>query len=292
MLRGAGIAIVLNFVDQAVLTFVQSPELESFWISANETAHARLTRVLLNENDRPLSVENGQLILDLGPMVTRVEDRLASSGFDVFGRVQIEPFQMTLLLAESERLGTIQEALRILDVLAVVLPIVAVTSLVACLILAPHRWSMLMWAGVSTAVAMTMLLMLGAARDWYLDGLNPERSEEAFAALFDIVGRNLRSAARSLALIALGVGGLAAIASSSWARQPRIVQFVKQNHSKLMAGLVAVLCLVLIAVNQLSLELVIGVGVLGTTAGLAILWLSRLPIAIPSPVATGPELIE
>jgi hypothetical protein len=283
-LAGAAVAMVSDLVHRTVLGAVQSPGFQALWDSANEIGHRELIRALTSDGNDAVFVDDGQLLLNLTPLISEVTNRLRESGLTVIDRIQVDPARATFVLFESEALAEAQWAIEMLDVLAVALPVVAVASLVGCLLLAERRWAMLLWSGIGVAIGMVVLLVvLSALRDRYLEGLGLDRNNAAATAVFDIVSRALRDTARSLTLGGLLVAGVAAIASSAWLRQPGIVSFVARYRSGLLAGVLAAICVVLVGVEELSAGLVVGVGVIGLAIVLGLFWVSRFPLepAIP-----------
>jgi hypothetical protein len=294
LLRQLAVPVVQEFVYRRVLEFVQSPEFQGYWDSATELAHQNFVTALTSDAEGTLTLQEGQLILDLTPLVAQVQERLSASGLEAVSRIQIDPARATIVLFESETLATMEWAMDLLDTLAIVLPVVTLVALVGCLLLARDRWGMAMWAALGVAIGMVLLVVgLRIAREAILDDLPPERSVAAVASLFDIVTRNLRDAARLLVLIALVVAGFCGLVGSSWVRQPRVVTFVARYRAALVGGIVAVACVVLVAADEVSLGLAIGIGVVALAGIASVIWLARLPLPpaeqdVPPP-APGPE---
>jgi hypothetical protein len=62
---------VEGFVHKTVLTFVQSPEFERLWVSAN-TRHTQLSAVLTGEGTEVVKTQGNQIIVEVGPIVDQV----------------------------------------------------------------------------------------------------------------------------------------------------------------------------------------------------------------------------
>jgi hypothetical protein len=279
---GASMAIVLDFVDRTVLDFVRSSEFQGFWVSANEIVHRRAIEALTGDNEGLIFLENGQLILDLNPIISEVQTRLNDAGLDVVNRIRIDPERATFVLFESDSVRRAQGAIELLDILGIVLPIVTIVALAGCLLVAERPWPMVIRAGVGTAVTMALaLVVLSVVRDQYIDALNTGRDVDALAAAFDIVIRTLRETVRVSAFAGLAVAGFAALASSALIRQPRIVTLVARYRTASIGVILAVACVVLAAVDRVSLELAIGTGLLALAAIVTVTWLARLPVVAP-----------
>jgi len=282
-LFGAGMAFVLDYVHRTVLEFVESPEFQEYWIAANEAAHRRLIDELTGEDAGAIFLENGQVVLDLNPAIAKVEDRLRAAGLEVVDRIQIDPARATFVLYESDAVRKAEDGLEMLETLAIVLPIVTLAALVGCLLLAYRRLRMLIWVGLGMATALALTVVaLSEVRDRYLEGLPADRSADAFAAAFDIILRDLKQAVKVLAIAGVVVAGFAALASSSLVREPRLVTFVARYRNAFIGATVGVVCITLVAVDQVSLEMAIGIGLLALAAVLAVIWLARLPVTAPA----------
>jgi hypothetical protein len=286
---GAAMAMVLDYVEGAVLDYVQSAAFQEFWVAANEAAHRRTIDALTSNADGPLFLEDGQLVLDLSPAVAQVEERLRAAGLDVVDRIQIDPARATFVLFESETLRRAQEGIELLDTLAIVLPVVTLLAFAGCLLVATDRVRMLTRAGVGTAVTMVLaLVVLAVVRSSYLDTMGSGRNVDALAAAFDIVLRTLREALRITAITGLMVAGVGALVSSSLIRRPQVVMFVARYRAAFIGGILAIACVALVAVDHVSAGLAIGVGLLALVAVLVVAWLARLPVIAPA-AADGPS---
>ena len=222
-------------------------------------------------------------------MIAEVQNRLRAAGLEVVDRIQVDPANATFVLFESDSVRKAEKAVELVDVLGFVLPIVTIVALAGCLLLAERRWAMVIRAGVGTAVAMVLaLVVFSVVRDRYLDALGPGRNVDALAATFDIVTRNLQEAVRVTAIAGLMVAGFAALASSALIRQPRVVTFAARYRKAFVGGILAIACVVLVAVDQVSLGLAIGTGLLALAAVLVVTWLAKLPVVARPPPAESP----
>src|SRR4051812_16340331 len=61
-------------------TFLASPRAQTLWENINRRAHKALVNVLEGKDAGPISTANGDVVLDLRPMIAAVADRLGVSG--------------------------------------------------------------------------------------------------------------------------------------------------------------------------------------------------------------------
>lgn len=274
----AGMSIVLEFVNRNVLEFVQSDDFQQYWITANEAVHQRTIDALTGDAEGTVFLDNGQLILDLNPAIARVEDRLRAAGLDVVDRIEIDPASATFILLESEPLQQAENAIELLDTLAIVLPIVTLLALIGCLLLSEQRGRMVTWAALGTAVSMAVFLaVLSVAENRYLNSLGAGRSVEAMAAIFETVTRGLRAAIRSTAMVGLLVAGTFALVSLDAVRQPRVVTFLSRYRAAFVGGILAIACTALVADDHVELAQAFWIGLVAVMAVAVVVWLASLP---------------
>ncbi|THV30843.1 hypothetical protein [Glycomyces paridis] len=218
-----------SFIDKQVHTVVYSDQFTELWRQANRTAHAALVAILTGEQGRALAVQGQNLVLDLGPVVERVKDRMVDAGFDLAER--IPAVSVTFTLATSDAFPKLQVATALLNAAAWALPIAALALLAAGVALAPVRRRGLLLGVVFTAGAMFALwgaLVIG--RSVYLAALSGSvQSPDAAGAVYDALTRYLLAGAQTLAVLALIVAlacwllgpGRAATGTRSLARGAR-----------------------------------------------------------------------
>lgn len=275
LLRRLAIPATLDFVHRTTLDFVQSARFQEFWEDANTIAHRELLQILTSD-DSTIQVQEDRLMLDLGPVVTSVEERLRASGLDVSERLAIDPATAVFVLVESPAIQQAKWAIRLIDTLALVLPIMTAAAFIGCLLVAHERWSMLRWSGVGMAIGGVVLIVgFTWLRSWYLNGLGADVNRHAMAAVFDIELRGLLFSARILTLVGLVIAGFATLANAGWTRHPAIAAFIATHRTGLLTGVFALACLALILVEHVSVGLVAGISIAGLASVATILWLSH-----------------
>ena len=132
-------AALVGFVDDTVYDFVSSDQFPQQWEQINRAAHPAVSAVLTGDDTERLVVEDGQVALDLAPLITAVVDRLRARGIDVFDRLQLDQIDTTFVIFESEDLASVQRLVELLEAAAIVLPIVALVALVGYVVLSRDR---------------------------------------------------------------------------------------------------------------------------------------------------------
>ncbi|HYI23815.1 MAG TPA: hypothetical protein VD767_00260 [Thermomicrobiales bacterium] len=279
LVRGMAFAAVLDLVHRVVLDVVESDDFQQFWIAANREVHQRSIDALTGESDGALFLENGQLTLDLNPLIAQVDARLQSRGLAIFDRIQVDPAQATFVIFESDAARKAERGIELVETLSIVLPLVTIIALAGCLLMADRRWRMMAWIGIGAAVSMILLLVvLSVLRERYLDGLGAGRSVDANEAALDIFFRAFHKAVRVTAGIGLVVAAFAAVISSDFIRQPRVIEFISRYRNGLVGAIVGIACLGLVVADQLSYGMAIGIGLVVLAIIMLLVWISRISV--------------
>src|SRR6478736_5632914 len=101
-----------NVAVQAADRILETPQAQALWEEANRRAHQNLIAVLEGKDVRRFQTENGEVVLDLGPLVQRLSTR--------FG-IQASPDAGRLTILKSGQLKNAQRALKVLKALSVFL---------------------------------------------------------------------------------------------------------------------------------------------------------------------------
>jgi hypothetical protein len=200
-----GSRLTTQQVEGAVHDVIGSAQFASYWSTANRAVHADIVALLRGDDQSGvLATRNGQIVLDLGPVVEAVKNRLQETGVDL-SSVPVDPQQTTeFVIVGSNDLVSAQRVVHLFDQIGLGVPIAAVVALVGAIAVAVDRRRALLRAGVGLALSMAVLLIvLLVGRSLYLDALGSSVSRDAAAAVFDIVVRRLAAAA--IVLLAVGV---------------------------------------------------------------------------------------
>ena len=204
-----------DFTQDAVLDFLQSERFRSLWEQINRLAHTQINKALTGGGEL-VSTEEGKVVLDLTPLVDRVRSELDDRGVTIFDDVSIDPARLQFELIDARGLEGAQSAVRLLDTLRWVLPVLVLVLGAAGVLLARSRRRMLMWWGIGVVIS-TLVIGFGLSfgRDFYLDHLPEDANRGAAAAAYDILVRLLKTSNRVLFAVALIVAIGAYLAGGS-----------------------------------------------------------------------------
>jgi hypothetical protein len=189
-----------NVAVQAADRILETPQAQALWEEANRRAHQNLIAVLEGNDVRRFQTENGQVVLDLSPLVQRLSDRF---GF------QASPDAGQITILHSGQLKNAQRALKVIKVLSVFLLVLVLFLYGLAIYLARgHRRRFLRATAVSFLLVGVLVLVIqritgGVVVDSLIktDAVRP-----AGSAAWGIGTELLRSVA--YALILYGVAGL------------------------------------------------------------------------------------
>ena len=206
---------IYGFTQDQVSALVASDTFQDAWVAANREAHAGVVAALTGEtNNAAVVVTNGQVAVNLGPFIEQIKPVLVERGVPFADKIPVVNAQFVVL--QSESLARAQSAIRLLDLLRVVLPVLALLALIAGVALAPARRRALV-IGASMIVGTLVLLLLGVQllRALYLDDLEKALLVPRVATVvFDDVTTPLRVWVRSSAMLFL------LVALAAWAAGP------------------------------------------------------------------------
>jgi hypothetical protein len=221
---------VETFVREATLRITQSERFQRLWENVNRRAHSRVVAVLEGEGTKSVQTRNGQVVLNVGPLVDEVKKRLDDRGVTVFDSVETKA---EFVLFDSEQLTKAQSGVRLLKRVTYALPILALLAFAAAIALSPNRRRTVLRAALGLAFGMALVLIVfNLARGRYLDAVERAgRSKEANAAAFDQVLEFLRLSLRTIFAVGL------AVAVGAWLAGPgRLATRIREGVLGLVRG--------------------------------------------------------
>jgi hypothetical protein len=196
---------VTGFIHSTVHTVITSQAMANAWVQVNTVAHQALVKVLSGQGGGAITTSNGQIVLNLGPLIAVAKQDLVARGFSLANSIpDITP---KFALFEAKNLGQAQSGYRLITRLKIVLPILVLVLLGAGVYVARGHRRALVGAGLGFAASM---LVLGAAlaifRSVYLNSVpNSVLPSDAAATLFDTFVRFIKDALRTLLVVGLVV---------------------------------------------------------------------------------------
>jgi hypothetical protein len=215
-----------QFVHTATLKIVESDRFQSLWENLNRKAHGQVIAVLEGNEGGRITTKKGEVALQLGPIVQKVQGALSKIGVDVFSGNE-KPRE--LVLFKSEDLTKIQGLVQLLDDVASWLPFVLVAMLAAAIALSGNRRRTVLRTAIWIAVGMALVLVIfNVGRSFYLDAF---RNRDAAAAAYDQVLSFLRLSARTALAVAI------IVAIGAWIAGPgRLATRIREGVKGLASG--------------------------------------------------------
>jgi len=220
---------VTGYIHSAVHSVITSPAMANAWVQVNTIAHQSVVAVLSGQGKGALSTSNGEIVLNLGPLITVAKQDLVARGFSLASNIpNVNP---TVALFQSDDLGKAQAGYRLITTLKIVLPILVVGLLAAGVFAARGRRRALIGAALGLAGSMLVLAIgLLIARSIYLNSVPPSvLPSDAAAAAFDALVHFIKIGLRVVLAVGLVVAFAAFITGPSRA--------AVQTRSALTSGL-------------------------------------------------------
>jgi hypothetical protein len=198
---------VTGFIHSTVHTVISSQAMANAWVQVNTIAHQAVVKLLSGQGNGTLTSSNGQITLNLGPLIAVVKQELVARGFSLASNIPI--VNATVPLFQAKELGKAQAGYRLVSDLKIVLPILALVLLAAGVLTARGRRRALIVVGLGVAASMVVLAIgLLIARTIYLNSVpSSVLPSDAAAAAFDALVHFLRVGLR----VVLAVGLVIAI---------------------------------------------------------------------------------
>ena len=221
--------LALRISEQALA----QPKVQGLWEDANRKAHEEFLAVIDNKNDA-ISTSNGNVVLDLGTILTQVADQVGIGG-NLASKLPPDAAQIRIM--RSDDLAAAQTGVRVLRTLAWLLAALAIVLYgVAIYVAGERRRQTLRSVGLAfAAVGVLVLFAHGIAGDYVVGALTTTAtSEPAAQAAWSIGTTELVEIAQALILygvvIVLAAWLAGPTASATWIRrgltpyfrQPRI----------------------------------------------------------------------
>ena len=195
---------VQGYVHSGVHKIITSPRMARAWVQVNRVAHQALVAALSGRGSKngAVGVSNGQVTLDLAPLITVAKQDLVARGLTIAAKIPV--VHKTFPLFPSKNLAKAQGLYRLINDLKIVLPILTLALLGLGVLAARGHRRALIGAGLGFAASMLVLgAGLAIARALYLNSVPASASTDAAAAAFDILVRFIKTALRTLLVAGL-----------------------------------------------------------------------------------------
>lgn len=168
-LRPLGPALAAGLEDVAQRTterVLATPRAQQVWRAANRLAHEELVAILDGKSVGPVSAGDGQVVLDLSPLILRVRERVGVGP-------PPDPEAGRIVIMSSDQLEAAQTGVKAIRIVSVLAGILAVALLAAAVWLGEGRRRELLFAAGAGLVLVGLLLVVvrRLAGDYLVDTL-------------------------------------------------------------------------------------------------------------------------
>ncbi len=194
---------VNGFIHTQVAKIVASQQMANLWVQLNTRVHASLVKALSGQGGGAITTSNGQVVLNLGPMIDLVKQKIAARGLTIVSSIpKINP---QFALFSDKYLVKAQTGYRVLNDLKIVLPILTLVLLGAGIYIARSHRRATVGAGLGLAASMLVLgIALAIGRGIYLNSVPPTvLPSDAAAVLYDTLVRFIKDGLRVLLVVGL-----------------------------------------------------------------------------------------
>ena len=198
-----------SFTESTISKVVTSQAFQTAWTQANYVAHTQLVNALSGQDNGAVTVANGEVTLNLGPVVDQVKAQLVAQGFSIADKIPAIDTQIVLF--QSDSIGKLQTAYAALDAVGFWLPILVLVLGIGGVIAAKGRRRAFIGLGIGIFISMTIIgVALNVGRGIYLNDLPPTVNRDAATAIYDAFALYLQSGIRAGAVlgIVLILGGI------------------------------------------------------------------------------------
>ncbi|MEU4268008.1 hypothetical protein [Streptomyces sp. NPDC026092] len=193
---------VQSFVHEKAEEIVASDAFETVWTDANRAIHTSVVRALTGSGEGAVEIKNDTVTLDLAPVIERVKQRLIESGLTVAEKIPEVHTDFTVLKADD--IGKVKTGFRLLQIMGVWLPVIAVLLAAAGVLLSAHRRRSLIAAALGfVAAALVLAIGLTVFRTVYLNALPDTVSQAAAGSVYDAMIRLLRTTIRMVVILGI-----------------------------------------------------------------------------------------
>jgi hypothetical protein len=143
---------------RATDAFLTTARAQALWENANRRAHATLVKVLEGKNVRNLTTANGEVVLDIRPLLARIASRL---GIEDKLAARASPTTGQIVLLRSDQLAAAQDAVQAFNRLSTFVALAALALYGGAIALARgQRRSVLEVSGASLVVVGLIVLIV------------------------------------------------------------------------------------------------------------------------------------
>ncbi len=203
----------------AAQKILQSKAFYSIWEKTLRTAHETMVNIVKGKKDAVVTSKGDTVILNLSELLNEVKKELVNAGLGFLDKVQIPEDFGQIELFTSAQIGSIKSLVSLLELLAWVLPFLALILFVAGVWLAVDHRKALLRSGIGLGIAMLLvLIVLKVAHGAFFNQIKETQILDAANVIWGSVLSGLKQGVWGLLVLGIVVAlGAAVSGPSRWA---------------------------------------------------------------------------
>jgi hypothetical protein len=179
-------AAINNLIERQVREFIASDQFADFWARVNTRAQQALHRVLTGDETGAVSLQNGQVVLDVDEVINQVKTQLADRGLTLVANAPIPETDRTIVLLDAPKVDQLRNIYAFANPVARwLLPFVGLLLLLA-FVLALNKPRVTVWIGaILTANALLVAFALSIGRQLFVNQLSGTTFGPASRVFYD-----------------------------------------------------------------------------------------------------------
>ena len=153
-LSGPIAAGINGLIGEAVSTFVASDAFETIWITVNTAVQKSVLLILEGKEGGPVSLQGDEVILDISPLITAVQQNLVDRGVTLAANIPIPEIDKQVVLFSSPALAQLRTLYSLSSPVLAWFPLLLAALFALAIWLARRKGRMVLATGVAL-IAMT-----------------------------------------------------------------------------------------------------------------------------------------
>ena len=230
----AGLGLSLrSYTQETIERFLRTGAFQTLWVVANTQAHEAFVAALDGEPS-PFIRPDGSIDIDLSNAVLAARTALGDAGIHAFDKVDASSLQSGIVIARPSSIDRLRHGVRIVKLLAIALPILALVLYGLAFAISRERRRTLVRAGIGLlGGGAAGLVVVAAGRSYYLHHVvGPAVPTAAATALYNTVLADLR-----LWLELTALGGIVAVAAGLVSGPSRVAAGIRGATLRTTGGI-------------------------------------------------------
>jgi hypothetical protein len=209
LLEGPATQGLQSLVSDIVDRVVTSPAFADVWATALRASHRQFVAAIQGDPDAALSIENGAVAIQLGPIIEAVKQRLEDRGIGFASAIPV--IEKSIVVAKSDSIALVQTVYNLAVAAGPWLPGIPPPHLDAGVLVPRRRAAALVWTAGGLALAMLLLASgVGIGRAFFIGAVSPSvMPQDTAVELYDGLVQLMLSTVLAIFVLALFVALIA-----------------------------------------------------------------------------------